>query len=137
MLKKIVLVLTVLFCGVIVFFSIMGEKLYYEGCPQVTIADRVAIVREDGISVRIIPATALFEGKYIYTVESRDGYSAPVYTLVQHEVQVEPYDDYWQEGDYYLLLTQGSFRQVVATVTKGEPKDGIRVNVLDNSTMMW
>ena len=55
--KKAVVVITVLFWAVIIFFTVMGETIFYEWCPQVTMASSVYTRLEDGTEAKLIPKT--------------------------------------------------------------------------------
>ncbi len=136
MLKKIVLIITLFFCSIIVFFSVMGETIFYEWCPQVSISPNYGVMLEDGTMQKMIPKTALYEGKYVYTVETVQGFSADIHTLVRHEVTVmENPNEY---SDNYIVLTGGeNLRNVAGIIENGEPKEGIRVNVVEQDMSFW
>lgn len=127
--KKAVVVITVLFWAVIIFFTVMGETMFYEWCPQVTMASSVYTRLEDGTEAKLIPKTGLFEGKYVYTVNRMPGFSAEICTLERHEVTVEEYND-----DFYVATSDMSgISRIIGLCENGDPEDGVRVNVKEGS----
>ena len=130
--KKAVVVITVLFWAVIIFFTVMGETMFYEWCPQVTMASSVYTRLEDGTEAKLIPKTGLFEGKYVYTVNRMPGFSAEICTLERHEVTVEEHDEF-----FYVITSDASgISRIIGLCENGEPEDGVRVNVKDGDVSM-
>lgn len=130
--KKAVAVITVLFWAVIIFFTFMGETIFYEWCPQVTMASSIYTRLEDGTEAKLIPKTGLFEGKYVYTIHRMPGFSAEICTLERHEVTVEEHDEF-----FYVITSDASgISRIIGLCENGEPEDGVRVNVKDGDVSM-
>ncbi len=123
--KKIVLAITILFWGIIIFFSIYGETLFVESVPKVTINGVYSVMSEDGTTTKLVQKSGVFEGKYVYTVNEMMGFSTTLRYLQRHEVEVAEYDEH-----SYILVSGGEgIRRYINSIENGEPADGIRVTM--------
>ena len=124
--KKIVTVLGIFFCGVILFFSIFGEKLYYSTKPAVEI-DRPMRVND----MVLLPETAIFhepDGDFIFTVESEEGFSTEILTVTKVRLsRCEP-DESALLGEGYVSVEAEGYYSAPTVVRSSAPlKDGQRV----------
>lgn len=125
--KKLVTILTALFCAVILFFTFFGETLFYEAKPQVTTHSVYSMYTPDGGIAPVIPKECLFDGKYIFVVTYTQGFSAEICSAEMREVVTQEYDD-----GYYLVI-EGNLRNGERViVTADRPlSDGDRVTVVE------
>lgn len=103
--KKAITVISVVFCGIIVFFSFMGERLYYLSKPKVVI-DRP--VKVDG--ELLVPRSAIIHdagGYCIISVDVEKGFSTDILTARKIRlVSLRPYDNGYF-GDDYAVIAPG------------------------------
>lgn len=124
--KKVVTVVSLIFCAIILFFSIMGERLYYSTKPNVEI-DRP--MRVNGMV--LLPESAVFheaDGDYIYTVESEQGFSTEILTVTKIRlISCEP-DDKGYFGDGYVSVEAEDYRNAPTVIWASKAlKDGEKV----------
>ena len=124
--KWIVTVLAVIFCVIIVFFSIKGEDLYYSTKPSV---EGERPIRVNGKVV--LPETSVFheaDGDYIFTVESEQGFSTEILTVTKIRLTSCEPDDMGYFGEGYVLVEAEGYQNAPTVVwASGELKDGERV----------
>lgn len=123
--KKVLLALTVLFCAVIVFFTLFGEKLYYATTPTVTLT-RVSneMIDENGYVFLVIPKSCIFENKYIYGLSSYPGFSMTLYSVNRQEIEVFPNPN----DDSTVLVRSGlKQNQIIVIGANKELSDGEHV----------
>lgn len=124
--KKAVTVLSIVFCAIILFFSVMGERLYYLTKPQVEI-DRPIRVND----LIILPEAAVFheaDGDYIFTFESEQGFSVRILTVTKLRLERCKADETGMFGDGYVSVSAEGYSNA-PTVVKSDRalKDGQRV----------
>lgn len=121
--KKIVTALALVFCAVIAFFTIFGERLYYSTKPVVEI-DRP--VRVD--DMLLLPETAVFhepDGDYIFAVESYQGFSTEIMTVTKIRLTHCEADEIGYMGDGYVLAQSEEYQRTPIVVrSSGSLKDG-------------
>lgn len=124
--KKAVTVLSIIFCGIILFFSVMGERLYYSTKPKVEI-DRPIRINE----MILLPETAVFhepDGDYIFAVDSEQGFSTEILTVTKIRLsRCEP-DETGYFGEGYVIVESEEYSNAPTVVWASEElKDGQRV----------
>lgn len=124
--KKAVTVLSIIFCGIILFFSVMGERLYYSTKPKVEI-DRPIRINE----MIFLPETAVFhepDGDYIFAVDSEQGFSTEILTVTKIRLsRCEP-DETGYFGEGYVIVESEEYSNAPTVVWASEElKDGRRV----------
>ncbi len=124
--KKIVTVVSLIFCGIIVFFSVMGEKLYYSTKPEVEVERPM---RVNGMV--LLPESAVFhqaDGDYIFTVESEQGFSTEILTVTKIPLISCKPDETGYFGDEYVSVEAEGYQNAPTVVwASREPKDGEKV----------
>lgn len=124
--KKVVTIVSVIFCAVILFFSFMGEKLYYSTKPRVEIERPIRV--NDKV---ILPETAVFheaDGDYIFTVEGEQGFSAEILTVTKIRLTSCQPDDMGYFGEGYVLVEAEEYHNAPTVVWSSENlRDGQRV----------
>ncbi len=124
--KRVVTVLAAFFCGIIVFFTFFGEKLFYSTKPHVEIARPQRI--NDLI---ILPETAVFhdaDGDYIFTITAEEGFSAQLLTATKVRLTrcVPDETGYFGVG-YVSVAAEGYSGALTVVRANSEPRDGERV----------
>lgn len=124
--KKAVTVLSIIFCGIILFFSVMGERLYYSTKPKVEI-DRPIRINE----MILLPETAVFhepDGDYIFAVDSEQGFSTEILTVTKIRLsRCEP-DETGYFGEGYVIVESEEYSNSPTVIWASEElKDGQRV----------
>lgn len=124
--KRVVTIVSLLFCGVIVFFSIMGERLYYLTKPTVEL-DRPIRVND----MALLPETAVLhddDGDYIFTATAETGFSTEILTVTKIPLTSCLPDEIGYLGEGYVFVEAEGYRNDL-TVYKAskELKDGMRV----------
>ncbi len=124
--RKAVIVFALIFCAIILFFSFMGENLYYSTKPKVEV-DRPIWVNGS----IILPETAVFhedDGDYIFTVESEQGFSAELLTVTKIPLISCVPDEMGFFGEGYVLVEAEGYQNAPTVVWASEElKDGERV----------
>lgn len=124
--KKAVTLLALLFCGVIVFFSLMGEKLYYTTKPTVELERPVRV--NDMV---LLPESAIFhddDGNYIFTITAETGFSTEILTVTKRPlISCQPDEIGWL-GEGYVFVEAEDYRNELTVFKASEPlKDGMKV----------
>lgn len=121
--KKLVSVLSILFLAAIVFFTLMGERLFYSTKPTVEIDRPIRI----GDRV-FLPKTAVFkeeDGEYIYTVTVRQGFSAELLTVTRVRLLSSMEDDTGYLGEDYMIVEAEGYKNSPTVISSSRPlKDG-------------
>ncbi len=124
--KIIVTVISLIFCAIILFFSFMGENLYYSTKPEVEIERPM---RVNGLV--LLPETAVFHGEdgdYIFTVESMQGFSTEIMTVTKIPLISCVPDETGYFGDEYVAVEADGYQNTPTVVwASEEPTDGGRV----------
>ena len=122
--KKILTASIILFCAVILFFSLFGEKLYYSTKPVITLCRADGIIDGDGNIKIVIPKSCVFEGKYVYGISSYPGFSLTIYSVVRQEAKTEPNPE-----DESTVIVNSGVRQGQILVKSASKKltDGAQV----------
>lgn len=124
--KRIVTIVSLIFCGIIVFFSIMGENLYYSTKPKVEIERPT---RVNGMI--LLPETAVFheaDGDYIFTVESEQGFSTEILTVTKIRLSCYEPDETGYFGEGYVFVEAEEYSNAPTVVWASEGlRDGQRV----------
>lgn len=124
--RRIVTIVSLIFCGIIVFFSIMGENLYYSTKPKVEIERPT---RVNGMI--LLPETAVFheaDGDYIFTVESEQGFSTEILTVTKIRLTSCEPDETGYFGDGYVFVEAEGYSNAPTVVwASDELHDGQRV----------
>lgn len=111
--KRIVTIVSLIFCAIILFFSFMGEKLYYSTKPNVEVERPI---RVNGMV--LLPETAIFhedDGNYIFTVESEQGFSTEILTVTKVRLTSCQPDDMGYFGEGYVAVEAEGY-QIAPTV---------------------
>lgn len=121
--KKLVSVLSILFLAAIVFFTLMGERLFYSTKPTVEIDRPIRI----GDRV-FLPKTAVFkeeDGEYIYTVTVRQGFSAELLSVTRVRLLSSMEDDTGYLGEDYMIVEAEGYTNSPTVISSSRPlKDG-------------
>lgn len=124
--KRIVTIVSLIFCGIILFFSFKGEDLYYSTKPEVEIERPI---RFNGMI--LLPETAVFheaDGDYIFTVESEQGFSTEILTVTKIRLTSCNPDETGYFGDGYVFVEAEEYQNAPTVVWASEwLKDGQRV----------
>lgn len=124
--RRAVTVVSLIFCAIILFFSFMGEKLYYSTKPEVEVERPI---RVNGCI--ILPDTAVFheaDGDYIFTVGSVQGFSVEILTVTKIRLTSCKPDDMGYFGEGYVLVEAEEYQNAPTVVWASEGlKDGERV----------
>lgn len=124
--KRIVTIVSLIFCAIILFFSVKGEDLYYSTKPKVEIERPI---RVNG-SI-ILPDTAVFheaDGDYIFTVESEQGFSTEILTVTKIRLTSCEPDDMGYFGEGYVLVEAENYQNAPTVIWSSEGlRDGQRV----------
>ena len=104
--KKALTASVVVFCAVILFFSLFGEKLYYSTKPAVTLCRAEGVIGDDGNILIVIPKSCVFEEKYVYGISAYPGFSMTIYSVVRQEAVTEPNPD-----DESTVIVKSGVRQ--------------------------
>ncbi len=125
--KRIVTILMLGFCAIILFFTFLGETLFYEAKPQVTTHSVYSMYTPDGNTAPIIPKECLFDGKYIYVVTYTQGFSAQICSAEMREVVTQEFDD------SYHLVIEGNLRNGEKVIVTADRlfEDGDKVTVVE------
>lgn len=123
--KKVLTALTVLFCAVIVFFTLFGEKLYYITSPAVTLT-RVSdgIIDENGNILLTVPKDCIFDDNCVYTISAYPGFSMTIYSVSKQEIEASP-----NPNDASSVLVTSGLRQGQIIVKSSDKRlaDGRKV----------
>ncbi len=124
--KRIVTIVSLIFCAIILFFSVMGEKLYYSTKPKVEIERPM---RVNGMV--LLPESAVFhqaDGDYIFTVESEQGFSTEILTVTKIPLISCNPDETGYFGDECVSVEAEGYGNAPTVVwASREPKDGEKV----------
>lgn len=124
--KKAVLCLTVVFCLTILFFTFFGESLYYSTKPEVEL-ERMTM---DFNGSMYLPESAVFEeadGAYVYTVDSKEGFSTEILTVTRHRlIEYSPDETGYFDG-YVRIIPEEDVRGVFVVSSTKPLCDGARV----------
>lgn len=124
--KKAVTVLSIIFCAIIVFFSIFGERLYYSTKPTVEI-DRPVRIND----MILLPKAAVFhepDGDYIFTVKSEQGFSTEILTVTKIRLNSCKPDETGYFGEGYVAVEADGYQNAPTVIwASKELKDGQRV----------
>lgn len=83
--KRIVTILMLVFCAIILFFTLFGETLFYEAKPQVTTHTTYTIMTETG-EYKPIPKECLVGNGYVYVITYTQGFSAEITSVEKREI---------------------------------------------------
>lgn len=124
--KRIVTIVSLIFCAIILFFSFMGEKLYYSTKPNVEVERPI---RVNGMV--LLPETAIFhedDGDYIFTVESEQGFSTEILTVTKVRLTSCQPDDMGYFGEGYVAVEAEGYQSAPTVVWASEGlEDGEKV----------
>lgn len=124
--KRIVTIVSLIFCAIILFFSFMGEKLYYSTKPNVEVERPI---RVNGMV--LLPETAIFhedDGDYIFTVESEQGFSTEILTVTKVRLTSCHPDDMGYFGEGYTAVEAEGYQSAPTVVWASEGlEDGEKV----------
>ena len=124
--KRIVTIVSLIFCAIILFFSFMGEKLYYSTKPNVEVERPI---RVNGMV--LLPETAIFHednGDYIFTVESEQGFSTEILTVTKVRLTSCQPDDMGYFGEGYVAVEAEGYQSAPTVVWASEGlEDGEKV----------
>ena len=124
--KKSVTALSIIFCGIIIFFSLFGERLYYSTKPKVVI-DRPLRIND---AVLLPEEAVVFEpdGSYIFTVEGSVGFSAEILTVTKVRLtSCEPDETGYLGEGYFAVKAEGYNGAPTVVRTSKKLRDGQRV----------
>lgn len=124
--KRIVTIVSLIFCAIILFFSFMGEKLYYSTKPNVEVERPI---RVNGMV--LLPETAIFheaDGDYIFTVESEQGFSTEILTVTKVRLTSCQPDDMGYFGEGYVAVEAEGYQSAPTVIWASEGlEDGEKV----------
>lgn len=124
--KRIVTIVSLIFCAIILFFSFMGEKLYYSTKPNVEVERPI---RVNGMV--LLPETAIFhedDGDYIFTVENEQGFSTEILTVTKVRLTSCQPDDMGYSGEGYVAVEAEGYQSAPTVVWASEGlEDGEKV----------
>ena len=90
--KRIVTILMLVFCAIILFFTLFGETLFYEAKPQVTTHTTYTIMTETG-EYKTIPKECLVDNGYVYVITYTQGFSAEITSVEKREIVFTELDE--------------------------------------------
>ena len=107
-------------------FTLFGEQMYAWGKPVVTLKSSST---SGGDGASRIPKEALLAdeaGNFVYMLQSEQGYSRKIYTVIRVEVDVEEQTEFYDE-EIELVRAKGVKLDRVVVHAEGALSDGCRV----------